>query len=827
MGVLVHEIRHAARVLSRDRAYALMCALTLIVCMGANTALFSVVNGVLLNPLPLPESDRILSMFNSYPKAGAGNLRASAAPDYFDRLRETDVFEEQAAYTSGNLSIDQNGIPTRIRVENVTPSFFRLLRVQPWLGRTFIDEEGEVGNTRKAVLSFALWQSAFGGDPTVVGRDVRLDGIPYSVVGVMPQDFLFADPETLLWRPLAFTAQQKSDQNRHSANFSQIGRLKPGASLEQARAQIDALNARNLDRFPQFREIVVNAGFHTVVVPLQDTLVGELKATLYLMWGGALFVLLIGCVNVANLVLARSRTRMKELATRVALGASRGRIAAQLMIESTMLTVISGVIGLAFGWAALRALNLIGLQELPRGSEVRLDAVAVVYTLAIAIALGLILGLIPTLAVIPARLTTVLREEGRSGTSGRGARTLRRVLVAAQVGFAFMLLIGAGLLFASFKQVLEVDPGFDGEGVLTASITVPRSRYPTATSVQNLADAALGGIRALPGVKAAGTTDAIPFGGRINNRAILAEGYQMRPGESIIAPSIVMVSPGYFEAMGTRLVNGRFLDGTDAPSSLWAAVVDRRLAQRFWPEQDPLGRRMYFPTDLQNMLRITEQTVFFTVVGVIEEMKLQSLTQGDELVGTMYFPLAQNVQNSEAGTMFMTLAVKSEDDAPLAGAVRGVIAGLDPQLPVFDVQTMQARTDASLVSRRSPMLLSVTFGVVALFLSAIGIYGVLAYLVTQRTREIGIRLALGSSARSIFELILREGIVLTVAGLALGTLGALALSRSLEAQLFQVRTTDPWVLAPVTLLLIAIAAVACAVPARRATRINPIVALTD
>jgi predicted permease len=544
---MISDLRVGLRLLWRDKAFTITTVATLALCIGANTALFSVVHNVLLRPLPVPDSDRIVLMGNAYPGAGASAAAGgnSSVPDYYDRLKETDVFEEQAVYNGANQSVDQNGTPVRVRVTRVTPSFFRLLRVAPALGRTFSEAEGEVGNDKKVVLSYALWQSQFGGDASVVGKDIRIDGQPFGVVGVMPKGFYFLNPTVMLWRPLAFTAQQKADDQYHSNNFQNIGRLKAGGSIQVARQQIDAINARNLEKIPALKPLLINAGFHTTVDPLQETLVREIKATLYLMWGGALFVLLIGCVNVANLVLVRSRARLKELATRLALGASKMRIARQLVTESVILTTLSAVAGLAIGYAALRLLGTVNIQDLPRGEEIRLDGVVVAYTVAVASVIGLVLGLIPVANVLPANLTMVLREEGRGGTAGRGARTLRRALVVAQVAFAFVLLIGAGLLFASFRRVLAVQPGFNQDGVLTAAISLPRSRYTDDQALINFTHESLDRLRALPGVTAVGATDTIPFGGNHSDSVIFAEGYQMKPGESVISPKAVDVKPGY------------------------------------------------------------------------------------------------------------------------------------------------------------------------------------------------------------------------------------------------------------------------------------------
>ena len=681
---MLNDLRVSLRLLWKDRAFTATAALTLAICIGANAALFSVVRGVLLKPLALPDPDRVVMAGNAYPGAGVHEPIGSAVPDYFDRLRDITAFDAQALFKQDNRSVDQGGVATRVESITATPSFFKVAGVPPQIGRTFTDQEGEIGHESVVVLSDGFWRSQFGGDRSAIGRELRIDGRPHTVVGVMPPGFRPTDDDKAMWTPMTFTAKEKSDEQRHSNNAVFIARLKPGATVQQAQSQIDALNAANLERFPQLKEVLINAGFHTVVARLQDQMVEDIRPILYLMWGGAAFVLLIGCVNVANLVLVRSRVRLKELATRLALGAGTSRIVRQLAVEHVLLTLGSAAMGIAIGFAALRGMDAINLQDLPRAHEIRLDAVVVAYTAIAAAAIGLILGLIPATASMSARVLGVLREEGRSATVSRGAQSLRRALVVAQVGCAFVLLIGAGLLFATFRKALAVDPGFMPAGVLTAAVSLPDARYPDAAAYRRFTDEALRRMRALATVTVSGATDSLPLGNNASASAILAEGYQAKKGESLIAPSEARVSPGYFETMRARLVAGRFFDDRDTADATKVIMIDDRLARRFWPNQNPIGRRMYKPSDeAGDLTAITAKTEFFTVVGVIAEMKQRSLTDGDRAVGAYYFPIAQNPQ---AGLTFVLRS--NGDPTALGGALRREIAAIDAQLPVFEVQPM-------------------------------------------------------------------------------------------------------------------------------------------
>jgi predicted permease len=817
---MLQDIRFGVRLLWKDRGFAATAILTLAICIGANAAIFAVVNSVVLQPLPVAHAEQLVHMYNAYPAAGVTG-GSTGVPDYYDRLRETTVFQEQALYNTRGVTLGGE-TPQRVVSMLATPSLLRLLQVQPIRGRIFSEEDAEIGKTHKAVLTYASWQQWFGGQDSAIGRDVRIGGEPFTVVGVLPQGFSFLEPDVKLWIPVAFTPEEKSDDSRHSNNWSYLARLKPGASIEQARQQIDALNARNLDRFPALKQILINAGFHTVVLPLQSYLIEDLRSTLYLLWGGVIFVLLVGAVNVTNLMLVRSSARMKELATRHALGAGLGRIARQLLTETVLLALAGGGIGLALGFAGVRALASFGIDATPQGTKIAIDATVIAFTFGLALALAILIGLIPVLGLRHMNLSQAFREEGRSGTASRGARLVRRVLVTAQVAFAFMLLIGAGLLLTSFQRVLAVRPGFDASHVLTGIVSPPASRYKEDARVIAFWNQLLDRVRALPGVQAAGVTTNIPLGGNYSDSVILAEGYAMSAGESLISPYQASVSPGYFEAMTIPLKRGRLFTASDDERAPKVMVIDERLARRFWKDGDPVGRRMWKPESPEELTKgANEKSHFFTVVGVVGNVRVTGLAE-KEPVGMYYFPFAQNVGRG------MTLVTRTAaEPGTLVGAIRHEVGALDPELPFFSVKPMQQRVEESLVSRRTPMMLASLFGAIALFLAAVGIYGVLAYQVAQRRKEIGIRLALGSDTRRIFGLIVSEGLWLLLLGIVAGLAGAFLIRRAMETQLFGVQPMDPLVLSAVAGTLGIVAFIACAVPARRAARINPLIALTD
>jgi predicted permease len=818
------DIRVALRGLRKDRGFTLTTVATLALCLGANLAIFAVIDGVLLKPLPFDDAGRLVAVYNQYP--GAGVERAdNGVPDFYDRLASVPGLESLAMYRRAGLTIggertDAERIPGLI----VTSSFFDVLRVQAHRGRVFSREEDEVGGDQKVMLSFEHWQRAYGGAESAIGETLRVNGAPFTIIGVLPPGFRFLDPEIALIRPVAFTPEERSDEQRHSNSWSQVGRLAGQASLEHVQAQVNTLNAANLERFPALREVLLNARFGTRVTPLQTFLVGDVAGTLHLLWGGVLVVLVIGGVNVTNLVLVRATARRRELATRHALGAGMRRLIGQSLIESLLLAGLGGGAGLLLGAWALASAPLFGLDQLPRGQAIAIDARVVAFAGLLVTLVAVVMALLPVAALRQANLAQVVREEGRSGTASRRARLLRRGLVASQVGFALMLLIGAGVMVASLQRVLSVDPGFAGGRVITGLVSLPQTRYADDDALRAAAGRILEQVRQLPGVEAAGLSTSIPFSGSTSDSVIIAEGYQMAPGESVVSPSVVSVSAGYFETMGARLLAGRLITDADIEGRQRVIVIDDRLARKFWPAGDAVGKRMYTPVSADKLLEPPADEQMLHIVGVIAEMRISGLVDGGgfQRPGAYYLPYRQRPIRG-AG-----LAVRAAGSpAALGESLRRAVAQVDPELPLFDVRTMEERTAASLVDRRTPTLLAGGFAMVALALAAVGIYGVLAYQVAQRRREIGIRMALGAGAPRIFGLVLTEGALIVAIGAAMGLAGAALLRGPIESQLYGVGALDPLVVASVAAVLALVALLACVIPARRAAHTDPMVALSE
>jgi len=813
---MIHDFKYAIRFLARSKGFAAAVILTLSACIGVNVAIFAIVNSVLLRPLPVPDSEDIVLMSNRYPRAGVTEQFISSSGDYFDRREKITALAEQAAFRFSNVAIDINGAAEREMAMTATPSLFHLLRLPPLLGRTFSAAEGEIGAQQKIILSYGLWQQMFAGNPAALGREVRLDGRSYTVVGVMPQNFVFIDPEVRMWIPAAFTDEEKTVH--HNNNWYNIGRLKPGATIQQVEAQIDALNAANLEKFPQFKEVLINAGFHTSVEPLEEMVVRDVRSVLHLLWAGSVFVLLIGVLNVANLAFARLTLRKKEYSTRLALGAGRAQLLRQFLSENLLMTAASCVGGLMVGGLALRALARTGLNHFPRAFEVRIDSHVVWVAVLMAIGASVLLSIFSVVGISIGGFHNVLRDSERTGTATK-ARSVRQGLVVAQIGFAFALLVGAGLLLASFRELLKVDPGYRTDNIVTASLSAPRSQY-SDPQLDVLVSRSLEAVGQTAGVVSAGASTVIPLGGQYYNSVILAEGYVMKHGESVISPIRLSVTPGYLETMGISLVRGRYFRDSDDAHSPLVVIIDEKLAKRFWPDRDPLGQSMYEPD--ADTLAVSDRTMRYRVVGVVRSVRLEDLSGKGNPEGAYYFPYSQRPSNN------YIIAVRTRgNSAAVVPAIRAQMATIAPELPLFDVRTMAQREELSLSSRRSSMLLGVTFGIVALFLASLGIYGVLAYLVAQRRKEIGIRVALGSTHSGIVKLVVREGLILVVAGSILGIVGSISLRSIVQNEIYGVAPLDPLVLGCVAILFAVVALIACIMPARRAMQVDPTIVLNE
>jgi predicted permease len=823
MDTLGQDLRFALRLLWKDRAFALTTLLTLAVCIGANASILTLVRSVLLRPLPYERSDRIVFSYDAFPGAGVERA-ATSVPNYLDRCAFTDVFDSVALFQYGGFRVGQGAGAEGVASLNVTPSFFRVLRASAARGRLLTEGEGTIGQHRVAVLSHAFAARQPGGVNGVVGRDLRLDDEPHVIVGVLPEGFHFLNPEVAVWVPLAFTEEQRSEGARYRQTHEQIARLQDGVTLAQAQARIDALNARLLEQAGPMKSVLAGAGYTTRMAPLGDDLVRNVRRSLHLLWGGVIVVLLIAAVNVTNLSLVRANGRAKELATRHALGAGRGRIVRQLVTETTLLTVAGSVLGLLLGAWALDALPWLGLAGMPRIHEVRIDATVVAVTALLALVLGAVVGTVPALRLGGADVQAALREESRSGTAGRSARRVRRVLVGAQVALAFVLLVAAALLLTSFTRLLAVDPGFSAEGVLTGRVSPLETRYPDDNALRSYSDRALARLRALPGVQDVGMSSFLPFSWDGSSSVIVPEGYVEKPGSSVVSPNQLYVTPGYLEALRVPLRRGRLFTESDTSGSPRVIIVDERLAERFWPGQDAIGRRVFMPDRPEDIAKPGPDVTWMEVVGVVAPVKLKSLVEEGEVAraGAYYIPYAQ-VPRRYVGFAIRT----SGDPAALTGAAQRTLAEIDPEMPLYDVFAMSERVHRSLDGRRAPMLLSLGFGAVALLLAAIGLYGVLAYQVGQRTREIGIRMALGSDARGILRLVLHEGALLVGIGLLAGLVGLFVVHRFIASQLYGIGALDPHVIGSVSVVLALASLAACLGPARRAARVNAVEALTQ
>jgi putative ABC transport system permease protein len=824
------ELRMSARRLWKSRGFAVTAVLTLAICLGVNAAIFSIVEQVVLTPLSVPEPHRIMLMANQFPKAGAGSGDRSAARNYFERLEGVSAFAEQAMFAGTDRVVGLGDGNTRVHGMTATPSLFRLLGVPPALGRTFQESEAEPGNDTSVVLSHGLWQDAFAGDLRALGRQLRLDGIAYTVVGVMPAAFSFFDPDVRFWVPLAFNQGQR--QNAINNGWFNIGRLAPGATLVQAQTEIDAVNQEFLASVPpQLRSVFENAGYHTTVEPLEAVLVRGYSRTLYLLWAAATVVLLIGGINVANLTLARERLRHREVATRMAIGADRRRLSALYLADGLTIAATGALLGAALAWATLRAVGSVYLGSLAVATGLHLSPVVIAFLIGLAALTGVALGVAPLLHLNRINLLDCLQQSGRSATRGR-AGWARRSLVASQIALTFVLLTTAGLFLATVRNLLTIDPGYSLENVMTAQINIPRERYPDVNAASAFLDRALAAIRNLPGVTSAAASTTIPLSGRGGAQTVITEDNPVQADESVIAPSWASITPGFFATMGTPILRGRDLEDRDNGASLAgerrlprAVIVDETLARVLWPGADPVGKRMFLP-GVGNALLVRNDTRWLTVVGVVPDLLLEALSGSSGAVGAFYTPYAESNPNSPQRDYGFVIKTTG-DPALVMVAVRRAVAEIDPELALYDAQTMDARRVSSLARERLAMLLATGFAGIALFLSALGIYGVLSYLVAQRRRELGIRIALGSTTPEIFGLVLREGARMVAAGLVVGAAGVVFLRPVLSNQVYGIGPGDPVLAIAMAFVLIAIVLTACVVPAYRATRVDPVVVLND
>lgn len=815
---LIQDLRYSIRSLFARPGFVFAAVATLALGIGANTAIFSVVNGLLLKPLPYDDGERLVQVYNVYPKMGL-DYAGTSIPDYLDRKEQADALEDLALYTGQSYNLALEGRPERLVGLRATPSLFTTLRAQPALGRAFTDAEAVPGADRVAVLSHATWLAQFAGDPQVLGRDIRLNGESFRVIGVMPDSFAFPNRSTQLWVPFAFTPEQRSDDERGNEYSESIGRLKPGATVEQLNAQLDAIVMRNADRAAglgedgvRFAEFVRQGGFLGRSTSLREQWVGELRPVLWMLQAVVGFVLLIACANVANLMLTRVSMRQKELSVRTALGAGRSRIARQLLAEALLLALMGGIGGVVLAYLSLDLLQTMGLSRSRLSDQVGIDGQVLGFTLGVALLTGIVFGLFPALAHLGGKPYEVLKDGGRGNTGGRGARATRNALVVVQMALAVTLLVGAGLLIRSFQQVMDQDPGFQRDGLLTVRLDLPEAKYPEPADQAQLYERALAELRGVPGVGQAAYVSNLPFGQSNWTSSYQIEGREQAPGEPSPHGYARVVDEDYFKAMGIPVLQGRGFQPTDTRDSGKVLVIDEVLARKYFPAGDALGKRIRRGgTD--------EAPDFWTIVGVVGTIKSLNLT--DEVTKESYY---YSFRQYTVPTGFFVVR-SALATGGLVQPVRDAILRADPEQPVYDIRTLDERIAISLEGRRAPMVLLALFSAVALVLAAIGIYGVLAFAVAQRTGELGVRMAIGAQRGDIVSMVLRQGARLVALGVGIGVVAALVGGRALSAQLYGVGATDPVTLVLVVGLLSAVALLACWLPARRAAGTDPMVAL--
>jgi len=806
MKTLLQDLRYGLRILRKSPAFAAIAVLTLALGIGANTAIFSFVDAWVIKPIPYPHPERLMVLQGHNTKRGWTQNAVTSTADFLDFQKQTTSFEQTAAWTDRSFNLTGGGPPNVIDGASVSWNFFDTLGVKPLLGRTFTASEDRYGAAHVAIISEGLWKSRYAQDPKITGRAINIDGEPYTVVGVMPGKFLFPLLGiSNIWTPLALTDQQRADRN--SSRFESFGRLKPGVTQAQAAAETTAIYARLEKLYPK-----TNTNM-TMVLSSMIHEIGEnegVPEVMILFWIVAL-VLLIACANVANLMLARATQRTKEMAVRGALGATKARMVRQLLTESLLLFVFGGGAGVLFGlWGMSWIESLIPGRirgYLVNYGYVNLDMATLFFTLGIALACGLIFGLAPAFESSGVDLNRALKEaSGQASGGGRGAR-LRKVFVVGEIALAVVVLISTALLVKSFILSVSASPGFNSNNLMTAQVMLPKTRYTSDAMEKNFSDEVLSRIRALPGVTSAGVASAIPFGGSGQSYEVEAVGKAApKPGEALGA-RWAAVSPDYFSAMRMPLVKGRAFASGDGPGDVNVTVIDQTLAAQFWPHENPIGQQLTFGP----------QHVVCTVIGVVNDIKMYDLRGRPER--QMYVPLSQ-FPSRTLGFVARTATTAGS----IADSIRDSIWKMDAEQPVSvsDLETLMASVDSG---NRIVMQLMAFFGALALFLGAIGIYGVMAHTVAQRTHEIGIRMALGARPHQVMGTVVRQGMTLTLIGIAIGIVGAFGATRSLSFMLYQVTASDPMTFVGISILFALVSVAACYVPARRAMSVDPMVAL--
>jgi putative ABC transport system permease protein len=807
MSGIARDLRYALHRLARNRGFTLIVVLTVALGIGATTAIFSIVQSVLLRPLPYVEPNRLVTSFHNYPSL---DLEAGfAVPTFRDVQRRTHIFESFAVTRGGGVNLTRDGRAERLEGVRATADYFRVFGVRAALGRTFVQGDDQPGHDKIVVLSDGLWRRQFGGRRDIIGTALTLDGEPFEVVGVAPAGFRdFFSRNAQLWRPLAFTPEQFADDRRTNEFLQFVGRVRPGMSLDQATRDMHALGEQlkhdYRDAYPPDWSLETRA--------LSEQGRRQLRPALLVLLGAVGLVLLIACFNLANLLLARATGRTRELAVRTAIGATRGRLVRQLLTESLVLSMAGGLFGIAIAFWTVRGLIAWNPSNLPWLEDVRLDAPVLLFALGLSILTGVFFGTLPALYASKTDLNTGLREGGRTGAEGRHGQRVRRALVVAELALALMLLVGAGLLIRSFDRLMQVSPGFNPDRLITFNIALPETRYTNDAETTAFWDALMPRLAAVPGAIAVGATSTLPFSGDWSTGSFRIEGYQPPRGQPQPWGDIRGVSPGYHKAMGIRLLKGRYLSEDDRAGTRRVAVVDDEMVRRYWRNQDPIGKRLTFGDPDRPPVEWIE------VVGVVAHTAHEGLDAERRV--QLYGPYSQ------VGIGSMAVVVRSQGNpTALVNDLRTAVFAVDRGVPIFGIETMDRLMESAVGQRRLSMVLLGTFAGLALLLAALGIYGVISFDVTRRTQELGIRMALGAGRQTVLRLVLSQGVQLATVGLVLGLIGAAAGSRLIESQLFGIHTIDPLTFVGVAALLGIVALAATLLPALRATRVDPMEAL--